>query len=106
MARLGPLAENDSVGVNCGIAGQMSAAAGEADHALLIDRRSLDTEAAPLPPGTAVLVLDTSTRPGLVDSAYSERRVQCEEVARFFRVVARATCAWRSLKRNPTGLTV
>ena len=88
MARLGQLAENEWVGVNCGIMDQMISAAGEADHALLIDCRSLATEAVPLPPGTAVVVLDTSTRRGLVDSAYNERRAQCEEAARFFGVAA------------------
>ena len=78
MARLGQLAENEWVGVNCGIMDQMISAAGEADHALLIDCRSLDSEAVPLPRDTVVVVLDTSTRRGLVDSAYNERRAQCE----------------------------
>jgi galactokinase len=88
MARLGQLAENEWVGVNCGIMDQMISAAGEADHALLIDCRTLDTEAVPLPHSTSIVVLDTSTRRGLVDSAYNERRAQCEEAARFFRVAA------------------
>jgi galactokinase len=67
---------------------QMISAAGQADHALLIDCRSLETEAAPLPPETVVVVLDTATRRGLVDSAYNERRAQCEAAARFFDVPA------------------
>jgi len=54
----------------------------------LIDCRSLETQAVPLPPNTVVIVLDTSTRRGLVDSAYNERRAQCEAVARFFGVQA------------------
>lgn len=84
MAKLGQRAENQWVGVNCGIMDQMISAAGIADHALLIDCRSLETQAAPLPPGTVVVVLDTATRRGLVDSAYNERRAQCEAAARFF----------------------
>ena len=55
---------------------------------MLIDCRSLDTQAVPLPPGTAVVVLDTSTRRGLVDSEYNQRRAQCEAAARFFHVPA------------------
>jgi galactokinase len=55
---------------------------------LLIDCRSLETQAVPFPLGTAVAVLDTSTRRGLVDSAYNERRAQCEAAARFFQVKA------------------
>ncbi len=88
MARLGQRAENRWVGVNCGIMDQLISAAGHAGHALLIDCRSLDTSPVPLPPGTAVVVLDTSTRRGLVDSAYNERRSQCEAAARFFGVRA------------------
>ena len=50
---------------------------------MLIDCRSLDLEPVPLPPGVAVVVLDTATRRGLVDSAYNERRGQCEAAAAF-----------------------
>ncbi len=81
MALLGQRAENKWVGVNCGIMDQMISAAGQADHALLIDCRSLETQTVPLPPNTVVIVLDTATRRGLVDSAYNERRSQCEAVA-------------------------
>ncbi len=88
MARLGQRAENRWVGVNCGIMDQMISAGGRAGHALLIDCRTLETQAVPLPPGTAVVVLDTATRRGLVDSAYNERRAQCEAAALFFGVPA------------------
>jgi len=88
MARLAQRAENDWVGVNCGIMDQLISAAGAADHALLIDCRTLDTRAVPLPAGAAVVVLDTATRRGLVDSAYNERRAQCEAAAAFFGVRA------------------
>lgn len=88
MARLAQRAENQWVGVSCGIMDQMISASGLAGHALLIDCRSLETESVPLPPGTAVVVLDTVTRRGLVDSSYNERRAQCEEAARFFDVPA------------------
>ena len=47
MARLGQRAENQWVGVNCGIMDQMISAAGQAGHALLIDCRSLATQAVP-----------------------------------------------------------
>ena len=88
MAKLGQRAENEWVGVNCGIMDQLVSAAGRADHALLIDCRTLDTEPVRLPDGVAVVVLDTSTRRGLVDSAYNERRAQCESAAEFFQVPA------------------
>lgn len=88
MALLSQRAENKWVGVNCGIMDQMISATGQADHAVLIDCRSLDLQAVPLPPETVVVVLDTATRRGLVDSAYNERRAQCEAAARFFKVKA------------------
>jgi galactokinase len=93
MAKLSQRAENKWVGVNCGIMDQMISAAGQAGHALLIDCRSLETKAVPLPPaldgsGTAVVILDTTTRRGLVDSAYNERREQCEAAANYFGVPA------------------
>jgi galactokinase len=88
MARLGQQAENEWVGVNCGIMDQMISAGGRDGYALLIDCRSLQTEAVPLPAATAVVVLDTATRRGLVGSAYNERRAQCEAAARAFGVPA------------------
>lgn len=88
MAQLGQQTENQWIGVNCGIMDQMISATGQANHALLIDCRSLEIEPVPLPPGSVVVVLDTMMRRGLVDSAYNERREQCEAAARFFGVPA------------------
>ena len=88
MARLAQRAENGWVGVNCGIMDQLISAAGMADHALLIDCRSLSSDPVVVPSSVGVVVLDTATKRGLVDSAYNERRAQCESVARFFGVRA------------------
>jgi galactokinase len=74
-------AENHWVGVNCGIMDQMISASGQQGHAVLIDCRDLSTTPVPLPPQTAILVMDTGTRRGLVESAYNERRAQCEAAA-------------------------
>ena len=88
VARLAQRAENEWVGVNCGIMDQLISAAGVAGHALLIDCRSLVTRAVPLPADVAVVVLDTATRRGLVDSEYNERRTRCEGAAHHFGVRA------------------
>ena len=88
MARLCQKAENQWVGVNCGIMDQMISAIGREGHAVLIDCRDLSSAAVPLPAGASVVVMDTSTRRGLVESAYNERRQQCEEAAEFFGVKA------------------
>lgn len=81
IARLAQRAENEWVGVRCGIMDQMVSAAGRRGHALLIDCRSLALETVPLPPSTVIVVMDTATRRGLVESAYNERRAQCEAAA-------------------------
>ena len=81
-------AENQWVGVSCGIMDQLISACGREGHALLIDCRTLQLEAVPLPAGHVVVVLDTMTRRSLVDSAYNERRAQCQAAARHFAVEA------------------
>lgn len=81
MALLAQKAENQWVGVNCGIMDQLISGCGKQGHAVLIDCRSLETQPVPLPPQTVVVVLDTATRRGLVESAYNLRRRQCEAAA-------------------------
>ncbi|MGF1505041.1 MAG: galactokinase [Anaerolineae bacterium] len=81
MAQAAQQAENEWVGLNCGIMDQLASAAGRRDYALLIDCRTLDLEPVPLPPHTAIAVLDTGTRRSLTDSAYNNRRAACEAAA-------------------------
>lgn len=88
MAKVGMSAENDWLGLKTGIMDQMISAAGIENRALLIDCRSLETSTAPLPSNSAVVILDTSTRRGLVDSKYNERCEQCETAAKHFGVKA------------------
>ena len=88
MAKTGQRAENHWVGVNCGIMDQMASAASKAGHTLFLDCRSLEIQHIPMPADVAVVVMDTSTRRGLVASAYNERRSQCEQAARYFGVKA------------------
>lgn len=104
MAKLGQKAENQWVGVNCGIMDQLISAAGRAAHALLIDCRSLASRAVPFPAGIAVVVLDTATRRGLVDSAYNERRAQCEAAAKFFGVRALRDVSLETFQRREAEL--
>jgi galactokinase len=88
MARLCQRVENGWVGVNSGIMDPLISALGREGHALLLDCRTLEAEAVPLPEGHVVVVLDTGTRRGLVGSAYNERRAQCEAAAQHFGVPA------------------
>jgi galactokinase len=88
MAKLAQKAENEWVGVNCGIMDQMASAASREGHALFLDCRSLEIQNIPIPKNVSIVILDTSTRRGLVGSAYNERRSQCEDAARWFGVKA------------------
>lgn len=88
MARIGQRAENHWAGVNCGIMDQLASACGKDNNALLVDCRSLDTRFAPLSDAIKIVVLDTAKTRGLADSAYNERRSQCNAVAAQFGVPA------------------
>ncbi len=74
--------EHQFVGVPCGVMDQMASAMGRADHALLIDCRSLETTPVPVPAEVSLVILDTGKRRGLVSSEYAARREQCEAAAR------------------------
>lgn len=88
LALNGQEAENQFVGCNCGIMDQLISALGKKDHALLIDCRSLETRAVPMPADVAVVIINSNVKRGLVDSEYNTRRQQCEAAARFFGVKA------------------
>ncbi len=82
MVKLAQKAENEFVGVNCGIMDQFISMLGEQDNCLLIDCRSLDYQLVPVPFSSAnssVVVVDSGVKRGLVDSEYNLRRSQCEQ---------------------------
>jgi len=80
-------AENRFVGVNCGILDQFASALGTADHALLIDCRSLEYEPIALPEGALeIVVIDSGSSRTLAGSGYNKRRSECEQAARLLGV--------------------
>ena len=79
MALVGQRAENSHVGVRSGLMDQFAVAFGERGAALLLDCRSREHETVPLPLERARLVVCDSQAPReLANSAYNERREQCE----------------------------
>lgn len=88
LAQLAQRAENEFAGCACGIMDQLVSARAEQDQALLIDCRSLACRPVPLPAHMAVLIVHSGVERGLVDSAYNERRQQCEQAADHFGVLA------------------
>lgn len=80
LALLSQKAENEFVGVNCGIMDQFAVANGAKDHAILLMCDTLEYEKVPFRTGAYKLIIgNTNKRRGLVDSAYNERRSQCEQ---------------------------
>src|SRR5262249_44020802 len=67
---------------------QFIAALGQANHALLIDCRTLEPKAVPLPlTDSVVLVCDTRKRHELASSEYNERRAECQRGVALLRAV-------------------
>ncbi len=82
MAKLCQQAENEIVGVNCGILDQYSSILGEAGAGLLLDCRLLTHSPVPLPAGIRPVICNTLARRELTGSEYGERRARCEAGAR------------------------
>ncbi|QJB70689.1 galactokinase [Parasphingorhabdus halotolerans] len=80
--------ENDFVGCACGIMDQLVSARAMAGSALLIDCRSLDARPVAISSDVAVLIVHSGIERGLVDSAYNERRFQCQNAAKHYGVAA------------------
>ena len=85
---LSQYAENEYVGVNCGIMDQFAVAMGKKNHAIFLDTSNLEYEYAPLKLGDSKIVIaNTNKRRGLEDSKYNERRSECEEALRRLQTV-------------------
>jgi galactokinase len=82
LARLAQRAENDYVGVRCGLMDQFTATSGVEGEALRFDCRSLEHRTVPLPPGHVLVVCHTGSPRHLDASAYNERRAACEAAVR------------------------
>jgi len=79
LARLCQRAENEHVGVRCGIMDQFAASLGQRGRALFLDCRDLSYRPVALPPNELVLVVcDTNTPRPLGDSEYNLRRAECD----------------------------
>jgi galactokinase len=82
LALLGQRAENEYIGVNCGIMDQFASTCGEKDRLLYLDCQSLAYQTLPLPKNLAIVVADTTIRRKLTDGEYNKRRAACNEAVR------------------------
>jgi galactokinase len=95
-ALAGQQSENGYVGIQSGVMDQFASAAGVADHAILLDCRSLEWRPVPLPlRDFALVVCHSGSSRRLDTSAYNERRAECD---RAVAAIARLDPAVRSLR--------
>lgn len=73
-------AENEFVGVKCGILDQFAIAMGQKDHAIMLNTGTMKYTYAPLNlEGLKIVIMNTRKKRGLADSKYNERRSECED---------------------------
>jgi galactokinase len=86
LIKISQRAENQFVGMNCGIMDQFISGMGKTGMALLLDCRSLNFEMIPFPSETySVMILNTRVKRELTGTEYNERRSQCEEGVRILK---------------------
>ena len=79
-ALFGQQAENQFVGMNCGIMDQFASAMGKKDHAIYLDAATLDFEYAPLTlPDAKIVITNSEVKHQLASSEYNTRRAECEK---------------------------
>lgn len=71
-------AENEFVGARTGLMDQFIACFGKAGHAVMLDCRSLESHALPIPGEVSVVVCNTMVKHELASGEYNSRREQCE----------------------------
>ena len=81
MARLCQAAENQFVGVHCGVLDQVSSLFGKAFHAIEIDCQSLAIEHVPMLGDVAIIVCNSGVKHQLVAGEYNALRRHCEAAA-------------------------
>ena len=79
LALLCQRAENDFVGVRCGIMDQFASCMGRKDHVLLLDCRTLDIEYVPMPARVRLVVCNSMVKHALASGEYNRRRQECEQ---------------------------
>ncbi len=80
LIKMSQKAENEFVGVNCGIMDQFAVGKAKKDHAMFLDCNTLDYEQVPLNLGDYRLVIaNTNKKRGLADSKYNERVQECAQ---------------------------
>ncbi len=105
-AKLCQQAENQYAGVPCGIMDQFSSALCQADEAMRLDCRSLETTSVPLTdPKVTVLIINSNVKHDLGSSEYPVRRATCESAAEKLGVTALRDVTMDTLLASESKLT-
>jgi galactokinase len=88
LAKLCRKAENEFVGVSCGLLDQVSSIFGRKENAIFLDCRSEAVQNVPFPPGVGLLIVHSGVKHALSGGEYNERRNQCFEAASILGVPA------------------
>ena len=90
IALIGQDSENNFNGCNCGIMDQFASAMGKKNHAIFLDTNTLHYEYAPVVLEDAKIVITNSkVKHSLVDSAYNDRRSECETALKELKAVTK-----------------
>jgi galactokinase len=101
LALLAHRAENEFVGVQCGIMDQFAVALARAGHALLLDCRDLSYRHIPVPDDVAIVICDSHLERRLADSGYNERRSVCQAAATKLGVVSLREATFEQVRDMP-----
>ena len=108
LARLTQRAENDYVGVPCGIMDQSISLMARAGYGLLLDCQDLSTRHIKIDFASSslrLLIIDTQAHHALTDGGYAKRRESCEEVAKIFSIPSLRQLSMESLLAHKTKLS-
>src|SRR5271165_1344476 len=97
IATLCQRAEHQYAGTKCGIMDQFVSCFGQADHALLLDCRTLAYELLEVPGNVLIVVCNTMVKHELAGGEYNQRRADCEEGLRFLQGCLPNICALRDV---------
>ncbi|MCL4162458.1 UNVERIFIED_CONTAM: hypothetical protein GTU68_007346 [Idotea baltica] len=83
LVKIALAAENDFVGVNCGIMDQYASAMAQKDRAMMLDCKTLECEQVPLALNNyRIVITNSNQRRDLLDSKYNERFEECQMATR------------------------
>ncbi len=93
LVQMAQRAENDFVGMNCGIMDQFASGFGKKNCAIALDCNTLEYEHVPLEMcGLKFVIANTNKKRGLVDSAYNQRRSECQQALEIIRAHRQVDC--------------